>query len=154
MSDAPERDRLEREILHGFPIAGAMGVSVERCDREQIVLRAPLGANLNAGGTFFGGSTGALAMLAGWACCHQIAERASRNATVVIQHADIRFVRPARGAISARCSVPPKEVCEHWLEALAHHHKGRLQLDVDVVCEGETVARFLGKYVGMVSGKG
>ncbi len=152
MNHAQARDRLEREIHRGFPIAVAMGVSVERAD-AMIALSAPLDVNVNAGATFFGGSTGALAMLAGWACCHLVAERARLNATVVIQHADIRFVRPATGTVKAMCSIPPREVCEHWLISLTHHHKGRLVLDVNLVSEGETVAQFVGKYVGMVSGE-
>lgn len=149
MSDTAERTRLEHEILRDFPIARGMGVVVEHCDLTALVLCAPLEPNLNASGTAFGGSIGALAMLAGWACSHRIAERAGLEARVVIQHADVHFVRPAAGSIRATCAVPPANVVEHWLTALRHHHKGRIQLPVEIWCGDQIVAEFVGRYVGM-----
>src|SRR5690606_33240492 len=55
-------------FLHAkIPLARAMGVRVERCDSEGLVLTAPLEPNHNHLGTAFGGSLAALATLAGYA---------------------------------------------------------------------------------------
>ncbi len=148
MSAASARARLQAELLRDFPIAQALHVTVEQCDDESIVLRAPLEPNLNAGGTFFGGSIGGVAMLTGWACCHRISEKAGLSAAVVIQHADIRFVRPATSALIAACRMPAPSVCEHWVESLTRHHKARLTLEMNLSTESGVVAQFTGRYVG------
>ena len=80
-------------FLHAkIPLARAMGVRVERCDSEALVLTAPLEPNHNHLGTAFGGSLAALATLAGYAFLWR--ELRDPDAHIVIRRSELDYRHP------------------------------------------------------------
>ena len=133
----------ERFLYEQIPLTRAMEVSVESADNDQLTLTAPLAANHNHLGTAFGGSLAALAMLAGY--CLLWLELDDRTAHLVVSESVLHFRRPVRGELRATCHRP-KEISafrSNFVEA----GKGRLQLQVEILSEGEVAVVFTGTYV-------
>ncbi len=141
---------LQEILLREVPPARALGITVERCDARALVLRAPLELNRNLTGTAFGGSLASLAMLAGWGFCWSALDRHGLSGTVVIQRAELQFLRPVDGELVARCSAPPDTELETFLYALERRARARLALEVTLGDGERTGARFTGTYVATV----
>ncbi len=82
-----------------------MGVSVVAADEEAVVLRAPLGPNINHRETVFGGSASALAILVAWSLLHLRLRRAGIAGRLVIQRNTMEYDLPVTGEFTARASA-------------------------------------------------
>ncbi len=148
---ASDRLRETEKFLHEkIPLTRAMEVRVESDDERQLTLTAPLAANHNHLGTAFGGSLAALAMLTGYALLWL--ELGDRDAHIVISESTLKFRRPVRGILRARCRPPAGNALAKFQEEFAASGKARLQLEVVIETEGEVAAEFSGTYVARRSG--
>jgi thioesterase domain-containing protein len=139
-----------RAVIAGeLPITQHLGITVHRIDASSITLGLPLAPNRNLHGTLFAGSLSAAAILAGWAVGWLTLRRAGLAATLVIQDSALDFLRPVTTDCSLVCHRAEPVNEDRFVQACRRHGRGRLALDVDVVLEGATVARFRGRYVAL-----
>ena len=118
-------------FLHAkIPLARAMGVRVERCDSEGLVLTAPLEPNHNHLGTAFGGSLAALATLAGYAFLWR--ELRDPDAHIVIRRSELDYRHPVHDTLRATCLRPPESALNAFRNAFKRSGKARIRLEVDI----------------------
>ena len=136
-------------FLHAkIPLARAMGVLVERCDSEALVLTAPLEPNHNHLGTAFGGSLAALATLAGYAFLWR--ELRDPDAHIVIRRSELDYRHPVTGTLRAVCRRPEEGGLAAFRAAFAKAGKARISLDVTIEEEGRVCLLFRGVFVAML----
>lgn len=145
MTDQPSLAETERFLHEKIPLSMAMGVKVESYEDSGLILTAPLGPNHNHLGTAFGGSLGAIAMLAGYGLLWL--EIKDRHCHIVVRSSTIDYRRPVRGRLRAVCRRPDDSELEHLREIFVKKGKARVRLQVDVVEDGKVCVAFEGVFV-------
>lgn len=112
-----------------------------------LVLKAPLAANVNHQRTAFAGSLNATATLAGWATAWLIMREHGLDAQVVIQDSTVHYERPVGSDFEARCAFPDDETVARLVAAVRRRGRGRLELLVNVSDADGDAVRFRGRYV-------
>lgn len=140
---------VEAYLHRHIPIASAMGVRVKTCDGVEVVLTAPLAANVNHRATVFGGSASAVAILAAWTWLHFALRDAGLTCRVVIQRNEMEYQRPIDGDFTAHCSGLEKSALEKLLRSLRRYGKGRVALAAELRLNDRRVATFGGDYVAV-----
>lgn len=139
-----------RELNERFrcqiPLTDHMGLEVSSWDGFALRMVAPLEANINDKGTGFAGSIASLATFAGWALVTLAVEERCGAAEVAVYRSEIRYRRPIDGDFEARCCLPEPAQMEELWQALTGTGKGRLELAVSVVQDGEEKVQFQGAY--------
>ena len=138
-----------RWLRHSIPLAEAMQIDRLEFDGEQLELGAPLAPNINDKGTCFGGSIAALATLAGWCLTTLYLRRQGLDCDVVIADSHLSYSQPVTAAFSARVCLPEQGAREYLLKRIAERGRGRLDLEVEVLCEERVVFRLQGRYVAI-----
>lgn len=138
---------IEAYLHRHIPLAAAMGVRVIEGGPDTFVLEAPLGPNINHRETAFGGSVGALAMLAGWSHVHFRLRSEGLDGSTVIQRSSIDFVAPANGPFRASCTGADSAAWRRLRRSVERYGKGRIHVDSVVQSAGHVVAQFQGAYV-------
>lgn len=133
-----------------IPIAAAMGVQVEACGPAEVVLTAPLAANVNHRATVFGGSASAVAILAAWTWLHFALRDVGLECRVVIQRNTMDYLLPIDGDFTAHCPGLAPAAFEKLVRTLRRHGKARTALDAELRLGGRTVATFGGDYVAVI----
>lgn len=129
-----------------IPISAIMGIAVDQFDGTTLVTRAALAPNTNVHGTAFAGSQFSLAALCGWGQVWlQLADRPTdQDASIVFVEGHIRCLAPVATDMMARCTW--SETAAAALADLATQDRTRVVLDVDLLANGRTAARFRGEY--------
>ena len=142
-----DRALLEAEkFLHEqIPITRAMGLRVVAHDAEGFAVEAPVALNSNHLRTAFGGSINAVATLAAYGFLWL--ELNDAAAHVVVAESSIRFLRPVREIIRARCVRPADSELEKFASEFREKRKARIALRVEIVENAETAAEFKGRFV-------
>ena len=142
-------EAIERLLYGTMPLARAMGVRVAVNEPPVLVLEAPLERNHNHLGTAFGGSIASLAMLTGYALL--FAELGDPRAHVVLKECNIRYLRPVRGNLRARATLPQGAPLDEFKTLFQRKSRGRLTLKVELEdgVSGETAAVFEGEFVAI-----
>jgi thioesterase domain-containing protein len=138
---------VEAYLRQHIPIAAAMGVSVEACGPHQVILTAPLAANVNHRATVFGGSASAVAILAAWTWLHFTLRDDGLSCRVVIQRNEMEYLLPIDGDFSATCEGLTGASHTKFKQTLRRYGKARAKLRTLLHLHGEIVARFSGDYV-------
>jgi thioesterase domain-containing protein len=138
---------IEAFLHQKIPLAQAMGVRVEACDAEALVLTAPLEPNHNHLGTAFGGSLAALATLTGYACLWHALD--DRDAHVVIRRSDFDYRHPVRGTLRAICRRPEERQLSAFRSTFAKAGKARITLEVTIEEGGQVCLCFRGDFVAI-----
>ncbi|RYD23741.1 MAG: thioesterase [Verrucomicrobiaceae bacterium] len=147
MSDETLRRDTEAFLHEQIPISRAMGVAVESCDLEKLVLTAPLAVNHNHLGTAFGGSLGAIATLAGYTLLWvRMAERSSH---IVIRDSRIRYNHPVKKQIRAACHEPDAKKFAAFMKCFREKGKARIRLRVTIVEDERACVEFEGEFVAI-----
>ena len=141
--------RLQDYLLQQIPISGALGISVTEASLEEILITAPLAPNVNHHGTAFGGSVNAVAILSGWALVYARLAAEGQFPGIVIQHSEIRYLKPIEAAFAARARLARPEKWPQFLQGLLRHGKARTVVAVEVQGSHRVSARFLGTYVAL-----
>ena len=145
MTDQSSLAEAERFLHEQIPLSLAMGVRVESFDESALTLTAPLGPNHNHLGTAFGGSLGAIALLAGYGLLWlEIKDRACH---IVVRSSTTDYRRPVRGRLHAVCRRPDASDLVHLRQTFLKKGKARIRLQVDVVDDGEVCVAFEGVFV-------
>lgn len=142
-------DELEHFLHEQIPLAGAMGVRVEKADPEEVILSAPLTVNTNHHGTLFGGSASALAILCAWSWLHVRLSDEGLDPDVVIQRSEMEFLLPGRMEVLARCPGSGQRAWKRFLQTYRRFGKARIELTAHVSAGGETAASLTGLFVAL-----
>lgn len=140
---------IEEFFYEKIPVTGAMGIRVESYDGDQLVLTAPLEVNHNHLGTAFGGSLGAIAMLAGYGLVWLMF--GGKEAHVVVRDAAISFRRPVRGELRAVCRQPNAAAVAAFKTNFTADGSARIRLTVAINDGPRVAATFEGTFVAMTS---
>jgi thioesterase domain-containing protein len=138
---------IEAFLHEKIPLARAMGVRVEVCDAEALVLTAPLEPNHNHLGTAFGGSLAALATLAGYACLWHALD--DRDAHIVIRRSELDYRHPVTGPLRAVCQRPDAGALGAFRATFAKAGKARITLRVGIEEEDDLCLEFRGIFVAI-----
>jgi thioesterase domain-containing protein len=141
--------RLQTLFEQHIPLAREMGAEVRRWTGDTLELAAPLEPNRNHHGTFFGGSTSALGILAGWSLVHLLCLEAGLDAEIVIQRAAMRYAAPAPGPLMARSLRPAPESWRRFLSGYSRHGLARIRVRVELHCGGLQVAHLDASYAAI-----
>jgi thioesterase domain-containing protein len=140
--------RQVEELFHDkIPITRALGVRVEEYDGGRLVLRAPLGENVNHLGTAFGGSLNTLAVLS----CYGLLwlELREEGCNIIISDGSIRYDRPVREDIRAVCARPDEKALETFRRRFRQRGQARITLCATIEGGGVTAARFSGTFAAV-----
>ncbi|MEM7276484.1 MAG: YiiD C-terminal domain-containing protein [Pseudomonadota bacterium] len=139
--------KITQYLYNEVPLSKAMGIKLIKIDDSEVVLGAPLAPNRNHQGTLFGGSAASIATLACWTLVHDRMMREPVTANLVVQKAQIEYLRPCPNEVRAvACLNSP----DQWLSAVdAFNRKGkaRMSLKSSLYCEQTQVVRFSGDFV-------
>lgn len=137
---------LNERFVKQIPLTGHMGLKIISWDGSALRMDAPLEANRNDKGTGFAGSIASLATFAGWALLTLAVEERCGAAQVAVYRSEINYRRPVNGDFEARCCLPEEAQLEEFWQALDDTGKGRLELAVSVMQDGEEKVQFHGAY--------
>jgi thioesterase domain-containing protein len=142
-------DELERYLHEHIPLTRAMGLSVVAVTADAVVLQAPLAPNINHRATVFGGSAGALALLAGWALLHVRLHGEGIASRLVIQRNTMEFQRPIAAQFSAHSSLLQPERWADFTRMLARKGRARITVLALLRSADQVVGRFTGEFVAL-----
>lgn len=135
-----------QEKLSKIPLLIAMQIDYRFYDGNELLLACPLLPNINDKGTIFGGSISALATICGWTMTSLEALKAGINCDVVIAEQTLQFLKPANSELlaSCKCTAP-----ENFCRQLQAGRRMRLDLNVSLSSDKESIAMFTGRYVAI-----
>ncbi|MBR9884977.1 MAG: hypothetical protein GYB21_15555 [Oceanospirillales bacterium] len=136
-------------LYRSIPLTTAMQIERLEYDGRSLELHVPLAPNVNDKGTGFGGSISALATLTGWCMTTLYLREQGLDCDVVIADAHQSYKSPIKEAFFARVRLPDQAACDHLLNRIGERDRGRLDLEIEVLC-GEQVAFVMqGRYVAI-----
>jgi thioesterase domain-containing protein len=140
-----ESNELENYLHEQIPASKLLEVGVKSCSNSKVELYAPLAPNINHKNTVFGGSLSVLAILAGWSLVH-MRLNSVRN-EIVIQESSMSYLKVANGEFLAVSLYKRSNQWDKFNRSFTRRGKGRIQIESNILCNGEIIATFLGKYV-------
>lgn len=142
-------EALAAYLADHIPLAGAMGVTVDRAGPDEVVLAAPLGPNINVHGTVFGGSLATLGVLAAWSVLHLRLEAEHVANQLVIHKSEMEYLAPATGRFRARATLEGVD-WEGFRHLFDRRGKARLGVGAELLSDGgDVVGRFRGEFVAV-----
>ena len=135
---------LERTLHREVPLTRQMGIRVEDHDGSELVVKADFAPNVNIHGTAFGGSLFSICAITGWGLLHLKFDEAGVAAQSVLGEAGIRYLRPVRGEIEARCRLP--EDFDHFMQRVLQGQRAAVRLEAVIRTGGRERVRFQGDY--------
>lgn len=145
----PPAERAARLLayMHScIPLVAQMQVQSPLLDAAGLSLSAPLAPNINHERTAFGGSLVSLATLACWGYLWLLLED-ERGMHVVVNEANMHYLKPVTGALTARCAAPDAPALQRFLDTLARRGKARLELKAAITQDGVLCAEYTGSFV-------
>ncbi len=142
---------LERYLHDHIPISKAMGVSIAAADEVEVILRAPLAANINHRDTVFGGSASAVATLAAWSLLHTRLQGDGFASRLVIQRNTMAYDLPIAGDFTARATYDPETDWARFTKILSRKGKARITVASVLEYQGRVAGRFSGEFVAFGS---
>lgn len=151
LSPSGESARELESFLHEkIPLSRAMEVCVVESSGKQLVLEAPLAANVNHLGTAFGGSLHALPTLACYATLWTLMREAALDGHVVVKHTETSYRQPVKSRLRTVCVRPPAKLVAKFMDDLLRHKKARMELKATVDGEnGKPAVEFHGTFVAL-----
>lgn len=138
-------ETLQSFLHHHIPASATLGVGVAEVNSKTVTLTLPLAGNNNHHHSVFGGSMALVATLSGWSLVHIMFPEAAGN--IVIQTSQLRYLKPARGNLSAKAYSDDDAAQSAAATLFAKHGKARIDIHCTLFSEDETVAEFTGRYV-------
>ena len=140
---------LEQYLHAHIPLSRAMAVRVLSISESAVVLQAPLAPNTNHRETVFGGSAGALAILAAWSLVHVRLQAAGTAARLVLQRNTMEYQRPILGEFTARAALASAPQWLRFSTTLARRRKARIIVAALLEHGGQVVGSFRGEFVAL-----
>lgn len=141
---------VEAYLHEHIPLSRAMGVSVQSVTHDRVVLWAPLEPNINHRGTVFGGSAGALAILAAWTLLHVRLRGEGHHVQLVVQRQAMSYELPIQGCFLATSVVPGEDAWSRFTTTLRRRRRARIRTTSSLESNGQTVGRFEGDFVAVI----
>ncbi len=142
----PKLKALETLLHQEVPLSSHMAVSVDHYDGQQLTLKAELQPNINLHGTAFGGSLYSLCALTGWGLFHLQLEEQGVAADTVLGKAEIRYLLPVKGDLTAQSRESSASVIHAALDQLREKGRARAEVEIDILVESRVAAQFTGRY--------
>jgi len=139
---------LQTYLLDCIPLLQHMHVNVESVDRNALRVAAPLQPNSNHIGTAFGGSLHSMGTVSAWGLLW-ILLRDQADVHLVIRDSHMRYLQPARGALTSTCLVPNPGLINQFMRNIARRNKSAIELRTTVESDGEVCAEFEGTFVAI-----
>jgi len=136
---------LERTLHQEVPLTRQMGIRVEDHDGRELVLKADFEPNVNIHGTAFGGSLFSICAITCWGLLHLKFEEAEVGAHSVLGEAGIRYLRPVKGEIEARCRIPEAGF-ERFMTRVEERQKAAIRLQAVIHTGGRERVHFWGEF--------
>lgn len=127
-----------------IPITAAMGIEVAVFDDDMLRVVARLAPNVNVHGTAFAGSLYSVCALTGWGMSWLKLREKGLTAEIVLATAEISYRRAVRGDLLCECRWPERASLQ--IDTLEAVQRTRLELDCDVIVEGQSVVQFSGEF--------
>ena len=143
---------LRATLRSQMPVTRHLGIEVAGRRGGDLVLRAPLAANLNHTCTAFAGSLNAAATLAGWGTIWLLLIEHAIAGRVVIQDSSVHYERPVTTDFEARCAAPDEGAVTRLLDSLRRRGRGRIELAVTIANRLGVAVQFRGRYVASLEG--
>lgn len=137
---------LESSLHDRIPLSRAMGLQVHVATPEAVVLRAPLGPNVNHSGTVFGGSAAAVAVLAAWSLVDVRLGVAGMPGRIVIRRSEMDFMKPIVGDFEATATRPGEVEWQKLLATLRRGRMGRIAVRAVLACGADPVGELLAEF--------
>jgi len=132
-----------------IPLLEHLGIERLHWDGTSLLIPTPLAPNVNDKGTGFGGSQAAIATVAGWCLTTLLLKEQGLEADVVIADSHLQYLRPVTADFSTRVSLPDAAAVDELLQRLQQRGKGKLALEVEVLCDDQVCMRLKGLYVAL-----
>jgi thioesterase domain-containing protein len=142
---------LQTYLAENIPITTAMGIKVVIASPARVLLECPLEPNRNHRGTGFGGSIASIATLAGWAWIWVMMRERTVPPNIVISKSSIEYTHPVQASFSAELRPPSDAQIRSFIDSFDRRGSARIELKVDVLCQGEEAALFTGVFVAVKS---
>lgn len=141
---------LRRVLQTQIPLSKQMGIRVRACSEKNVEFALPLKPNRNHKKTAFGGTLVAAQALASWSLLMQILARHFIDAEVVLQRERSEFYKPVVADFSVKTRSLARGDVNRFLRTLQSHHKARLEISAQVVCDSQVACEFFGQYVAVM----
>jgi len=145
-SNTSPAKRLEHYLHDNIPLVQHMQIQVVSYDEHELVLSAPLAANINHTQTAFGGSLAALTTLACWGSLWLLLNPEA-DTHIVVNESHLHYLRPVTDTLTAHCKLPAAETCRRFVDTLQRRGKARIKMSAIVEQDGETCVEFSGTFV-------
>lgn len=132
-----------------IPLLEHLGIESLSWDGLSLEVPTPLAPNVNDKGTGFGGSQAAIATVAGWCLATLCLKERGLECDVVIADSHLKYLKPVTGDFLTRVSLADPGVADALAARVEERGKGRLELVVEVVCDGLVCMRLEGIYVAI-----
>lgn len=119
-------------------------------DEDSVVLRAPLGPNINHRETVFGGSASALAILSAWSLLHTRLRREGVAPRLVIQRNRVEYEKPIAGEFTARSALEDPTRWPTFRRTLERKGKARVAVRAVLEHDGQVVGTLTGDFVALL----
>lgn len=139
---------LQELLQQQIPMAHALQVKVAHLTPEVVELTAPLAPNGNHMGTAFGGSLGAIAILACYAWLFNHLDDGGKECHVLIKSSHMDYLKPVMGDLRARCVFKDEAEIERVLQQFTRKGTARLHLEAQVIdAQNQVLCHFRGEFV-------
>lgn len=145
-STSSPAQRLERYLHGNIPLVQHMQIEVVSYDEHELVLSAPLAANINHTQTAFGGSLAALSTLACWGTLWLMLDPQA-DTHIVVNESHLRYLRPVTSTLIAHCGLPTADTGRRFVDTLQRRGKARLKMSAIIEQDGEPCVEFSGTFV-------
>ena len=146
-------NELEQYLYKHIPLSKALQVSVLEVREDEVIVEAPLLANINHCSTVFGGSASAVAILAAWSLLYIRLKKEGINSQLVIQRNTMEYECPITGDFVARSSLTHSADWSKFIRILSRKGKARISVSSVLECNGKLVGHLKGDFVAFIKGK-
>ncbi|QYJ85913.1 thioesterase domain-containing protein [Shewanella mesophila] len=129
-----------------IPVSEFMQICPESYLQHVFSVSAPLAPNINLHHTMFAGSIYTLMTLTGWGAVWLNQQLTGVKGDIVLANAHIRYLAPITTSPTAKVTWPGDD-----LSALSAGRRVKVNLSVELYCEGKRCAEFEGTYVSLPS---
>jgi len=129
---ATQTASLQAFLLSNIPLAAAMQLQVIGSDNaSELLLQAPLAANINDKGSAFGGATASLLTLAGWGWLWLANRHIGLQRDIVIAASEFSYQQPVYEQLRCICPGPAMADWQRYLQSM----RKRGRASISLVCE-------------------
>ncbi len=144
-----DTDDFLRWLKPRIPLLEHLGIDRLSWDGQSLQIPTPLAPNVNDKGTGFGGSQAAIATVAGWCLTTLCLKERGLDCDVVIADSHLKYLKPVTADFVTRVSLPDPAQADALAARVSDRGKGKLELVVEVVCNGQLCMRLDGIYVAI-----